>query len=390
MPSILCCSSINPYRPKKLDHEPKFNSFMSWAKSDPTEPANGSSIVSSAPYVVQLVRQINYGRRESIRYFIPDTNSSAFLKATEQDLIQANFEKLNSFKNFRCAEHNKFFEVNLYQKDPVNTHHWRANMARPAGDIDLEHAASLPEPHNPPSTSHQPSEVELQEISSAQLSANSSTNLSTLKPILRFLLAETGAGLGSNSLMSLLCLDWVNRELDLDLDYGNVWEDKLTSSNISIFLHLCIDPSDIDMVDITELEDLVVHEMDSIDAPNDQQALGRAKLEIIVNRVLDSNRSARWVSRYGDRIRHALTSGPNEELLVSCMRKDGKTPANQLREITFESDARRPYIRERFFVDDHNDDYERSYDYDSWRDSGEAPDYAACDRECGYCGKCDY
>jgi hypothetical protein len=28
--------------------------------------------------------------------------------------------------------------LNLYQKDPVNRHHWRANIARPAADIDLD------------------------------------------------------------------------------------------------------------------------------------------------------------------------------------------------------------------------------------------------------------
>jgi hypothetical protein len=42
------------------------------------------------------------------------------------------------YKNFKCASHNKFFELNLYQKDPVNRHHWRANIARPAADIDLD------------------------------------------------------------------------------------------------------------------------------------------------------------------------------------------------------------------------------------------------------------
>lgn len=41
------------------------------------------------------------------------------------------------YKNFKCTTHNKFFEVNLYQKDPVNLHHWRLNIARPASDIDL-------------------------------------------------------------------------------------------------------------------------------------------------------------------------------------------------------------------------------------------------------------
>jgi hypothetical protein len=32
------------------------------------------------------------------------------------------------YKNFRCSEHNKFFEFNLYKKDPINKHHWRANI----------------------------------------------------------------------------------------------------------------------------------------------------------------------------------------------------------------------------------------------------------------------
>ena len=41
------------------------------------------------------------------------------------------------YKNYRCDEHNKFFEVNLYQKDPVNKNHWRVNLARPGSQIDL-------------------------------------------------------------------------------------------------------------------------------------------------------------------------------------------------------------------------------------------------------------
>jgi hypothetical protein len=41
------------------------------------------------------------------------------------------------YKNFKCTAHNKFFELNLYQKDPVNRHHWRANIARPSTEIDL-------------------------------------------------------------------------------------------------------------------------------------------------------------------------------------------------------------------------------------------------------------
>jgi hypothetical protein len=69
-------------------------------------------------------------------------------------LINSIFEKVNTYltcrpydletgtnssryKTYRCETHNKFFEVNLYQKNPINTHHWRATLARPSRDIDL-------------------------------------------------------------------------------------------------------------------------------------------------------------------------------------------------------------------------------------------------------------
>jgi hypothetical protein len=59
---------------------------------------------------------------------------SLFLTQTTQ---QANPSRSCRYKNFRCAAHNKFFELNLYEKNPINTHHWRANIARPATEIDL-------------------------------------------------------------------------------------------------------------------------------------------------------------------------------------------------------------------------------------------------------------
>jgi hypothetical protein len=47
-------------------------------------------------------------------------------------------DQIIRYKNFKCTAHNKFFELNLYQKDPVNLHHWRADIARPADEIDLQ------------------------------------------------------------------------------------------------------------------------------------------------------------------------------------------------------------------------------------------------------------
>ncbi|KAI8721452.1 hypothetical protein NCS52_00592800 [Fusarium sp. LHS14.1] len=144
MSSCFCCDAIRPYRPQYLDHEAKFTSFMAWVHKEESNSAPVPEIKSTDlnelhPYfAVQLVRQVNFGPLESKRYFITlSTASDAFKEVTESDLIRANFQKLNAYKNFRCDAHNRFFEVNLYQRDPINKHHWRDNLARPATDIDL-------------------------------------------------------------------------------------------------------------------------------------------------------------------------------------------------------------------------------------------------------------
>lgn len=71
---------------------------MRWAKSAPAAPTAEPFLVSNAVYSVQLVKQVNDGPQESIRYFIPDSGSldSLFCEIVENDLISENFEKVNS------------------------------------------------------------------------------------------------------------------------------------------------------------------------------------------------------------------------------------------------------------------------------------------------------
>lgn len=76
---------------------------MSWAKfpkaaSPSAENQDGDELANLQPgYAVQLVRQVNYGPLESRRYFIPiESRDEAFAEISEQQLIQANFQKLNS------------------------------------------------------------------------------------------------------------------------------------------------------------------------------------------------------------------------------------------------------------------------------------------------------
>ena len=71
---------------------------MRWAGPQTTSPVPVDGLLaSSAPYAIQLVRQINYGPLESTRYFVPASNGSDFAEATEDDLLKSNFEKLNSY-----------------------------------------------------------------------------------------------------------------------------------------------------------------------------------------------------------------------------------------------------------------------------------------------------
>jgi hypothetical protein len=102
--NVFCCSNLQPYRPKTLDHEPEFTDFISWAARaslGTSCAAEKSSDTSGAtehyPYAVQLVRQVNYGPLESKRYFVPQDNPAKdFVEVTVEDLVDANFEKVNS------------------------------------------------------------------------------------------------------------------------------------------------------------------------------------------------------------------------------------------------------------------------------------------------------
>lgn len=45
--------------------------------------------------------------------------------------------ELRRYKNFNCAVHNKCFELNTYEEDPINKRRGRANIDGPAAAIDV-------------------------------------------------------------------------------------------------------------------------------------------------------------------------------------------------------------------------------------------------------------
>ncbi|KAL7787046.1 hypothetical protein V8C37DRAFT_412285 [Trichoderma ceciliae] len=371
MPDVLCCSSIKPYRPRRLDHEHKFDQFMQWAKSASPARSDGSLLISDAKYAVQLVKQVNYGPQESIRYFTPASNGVEFLEITESHLLGANFEKLNSYKNFKCDAHDRFFEVNLYQKSPTNAHHWRANLARPSTDIDLafrqketvsttNKAAITVNPSVGTGATEQgdlPANPDAG-ASSSKLSSpplqDHEANIAALKSVLRFLLPKVGANLGPSPLVS---------GSGLGLEIEHLWESELTSSNIATFLHDCSRWSVGNSAKLAEVESL-------------NKVLGETRLREIVNGALDLGGASNWVSKCREDTARMFTAGPDEQLLKSCQRRDG-----ELQETCSE-----------LSTEDYDEGiyYANSYRFGAYGPDRDDEDFTACDKECGYCGSCDY
>lgn len=104
MGTIFCCSSVKPYRPAVLQHEAKFSIFITWAKSSLSSSIDDSINVSELPnassvscFVIQVVCQVNYGLIEWKNYFAKvEDFTSPFRQVSEDDLIAANYMKLNS------------------------------------------------------------------------------------------------------------------------------------------------------------------------------------------------------------------------------------------------------------------------------------------------------
>jgi hypothetical protein len=88
------------------------------------------------------------------------------------------------YKNFKCTSHNKFFELNLYQKDPVNRHHWRANIARPAADIDLD--ASIGKQVSAQRTVSDDTKIEGRQPSTIQKNTGDESKVDSAKPFTDF------------------------------------------------------------------------------------------------------------------------------------------------------------------------------------------------------------
>ncbi|KAF3074471.1 hypothetical protein CFAM422_003836 [Trichoderma lentiforme] len=382
MPALFCCSSIQPYRPKRLDHEHKFDKFMQWAKSTSAKPDVVPILIVSADYVVQLVRQANYGPQESVRYFMTVNDGIEFTE------------------NFKCIAHDKFFEVNLYQQNPTNRHHWRANIARPATDIDLVYRQKKEGPTQTIKAEDmkqgdRDGEPEYGDSSGSGLpgptsqdnKATSELDIPALKSVLRFLLPTVKTNLGSNELLSLLSLDWVNTELSLGLEIEELWISELKGDNIAAFICSYIKSSagNLATYEVAKIESAVSLAIRRVNFPKDE-IQGRNKLQRIVENVLDLCSASDWVSKCREGMLRMFTAAPDERLLELVRRKEDEYEDTRIK-MASGADCE-------VGDNDHYDQYDYGDDYDYNPYEASSPDFdqdfTACDKECGYCGRCSY
>ncbi|KFZ16422.1 hypothetical protein V501_02237 [Pseudogymnoascus sp. VKM F-4519 (FW-2642)] len=88
--NVFCGSNLQPYRPKSLDHEPKFTDYISWAKRASLGTSCAAEKSSDTP-----------GATEHYPYAVQlDNPARDFLEITADDLVDANFEKVNSHLRF--------------------------------------------------------------------------------------------------------------------------------------------------------------------------------------------------------------------------------------------------------------------------------------------------
>lgn len=132
--------------------------------------------------------------------------------------------------------------------------------------------------------------------------------------------------LGPKPLASLLCLDWVNKELDLGLEIDKDWVTQLTPRNIATFIFDYSHLSAAGLVTLAEIKDsvdLAMHHRNSL-SKNRQPPPGRRQFQEVVDQVFEMRATSSWVSKSREDITRAFTTGPNKQLLELFQHKDEK------------------------------------------------------------------
>ncbi|KAM5429291.1 hypothetical protein McanMca71_007700 [Microsporum canis] len=385
MGSLFCCSNVAPYRPRILDHESKFTQFVDWAKlQKETSIISTSEQLTKPSYAIQVVCQINYGPQEWIRYFIPH-DCWTFSEVNEKQLIDANFQKLNSYKNFRCSLHNKFFEINLYQIDPINKHHWRATIARPAAEIDLPQCTHL-------ARQEETAKPQLSPVYS-DLKVGDTLTRKCLENLLPRICSQL-----KGDILSLVTLDILNSRWNVGVDLSAAWKVNLTATNVVSFVQACSGTCgssedcgltlDMEKQEVAGFaKELVDNSMKNLchgvplatrEALVDLlQSMANKEPPLPASLILKGSlRKALLFAKFGPDIE----GGTQQVITSDALGREGNTKSLGAKP---KSRCSSPVLSYTRFNDS---------DYDYCISAESSPrDYTACSLEdCGYCGHCDY
>lgn len=157
-------------------------------------------------------------------------------------------------------------------------------------------------------------------MSNTGLQSTSKLEDAAVKPAFQFLL--TNMKLGSKPLETLLCIDWVSKELDLGLQFEKDWETQLTSHSIATFIFDYSSPSAAGLVTLSEIEnsvDLAMHHNSLF--KNRQFFTGRRQFQEIINQVFETSATSSWVPKSRENTMRVFTVGPNEQFLELFQRK---------------------------------------------------------------------
>ncbi|KAJ5197441.1 hypothetical protein N7449_007920 [Penicillium cf. viridicatum] len=132
---LFCCTTIQPTKLPNPEHEQTFTEFTKWALTI-IGNLTGSTDPSEASVFIQLVRQVTNGPIESIRYFVASDKHGSFEEVFEDGIVDANFVKINETKTFQCTQHNRVFDLNLYEPSTGSSRHWRASIAKPLNQLE--------------------------------------------------------------------------------------------------------------------------------------------------------------------------------------------------------------------------------------------------------------
>ncbi|KAJ1619948.1 hypothetical protein T492DRAFT_889546 [Pavlovales sp. CCMP2436] len=106
-----CCEEIVPFKPRHLDTEALFSDFLRGTGNHPN-------------VVYEVKEQVDNGPLLSTKYYKLCNDNIGEIEGS-------NFkQKMHAFKNFKCAQHNRFYGVDLYREGNdagSNFHHMRVN-----------------------------------------------------------------------------------------------------------------------------------------------------------------------------------------------------------------------------------------------------------------------